>query len=153
MVSKALFSSAKQDWPTPDDLFAWASDRWGPFDLDVCATAENTKCEQFITPELDGLAQPWFGKCWMNPPYGRSAGDWVYKAFAEICRIPIREGHKLYWPATADRVVCLLPARTDVRWFHDNARFAAEIVFLKGRVKFKGASGPAPFPSMIIVFE
>lgn len=54
----------------------------------------------------------------------------------------------------AEIAVFLIPARTDTKWFHDlvlpNAR---EIRFLKGRLKFGGATFNAPFPSMIVVFE
>ena len=51
--------------------------------------------------------------------------------------------------------MCLLPARTDTRWFHrhiyENPR--AEIRFVKGRLKFGGAANSAPFPSMIVIFR
>ena len=49
------------------------------------------------------------------------------------------------------RVVCLLPARTDTKWFH---RYCAkgEIWFIEGRLKFGGAKNSAPFPSMIVFF-
>ena len=47
----------------------------------------------------------------------------------------------------------LLPARTDVRWFHDYIYGKAEIRFLKGRLRFGGSKNPAPFPSMIVIFR
>lgn len=31
------------------------------FTLDVCALPENAKCENYYTPETDGLKQPWMG--------------------------------------------------------------------------------------------
>jgi phage N-6-adenine-methyltransferase len=79
--------------------------RFGPFDLDVCATAENAKCPRFFSPEQDGLQQRWDGRCWMNPPYGRKIGVWVRKAWESAL--------------AGATVVCLLPARTDTRWWHD----------------------------------
>ena len=33
----------RDDWGTPDWLYQWCSVVWGPFDLDVAASAENTK--------------------------------------------------------------------------------------------------------------
>ena len=65
---------------------------------------------------------------------------WVKKAYEES-----RKG------AT---VVMLLPARTDTRWFHEWVyERAAEIRFLRGRLRFGGAKNSAPFPSMIVVFR
>jgi hypothetical protein len=48
-------------------------------------------------------------------------------------------------------VVCLVPARTDTRWFWDYARWGY-IRFLRGRVRFAGERSGAPFPSAIVVF-
>lgn len=139
MISNALVSSDKQDWETPQWLFDMLDAEFG-FTLDVCATAENAKVPQFYSPEMDGLSKPWTGVCWCNPPYGRAVWRWVKKAYEES-----RKG------AT---VVMLLPARTDTRWFHEWVyEHAAEIRFLRGRLRFGGAKNSAPFPSMIVVFR
>lgn len=79
------------------------------------------------------------GAVWLNPPYGRQVGRWVEKAY--------RESRS---PGTV--VVCLLPARTDTRWFHDYCK-RGEVEFLRGRVCFGDGRGRAPFPSMIVVFK
>ena len=52
----------------------------------------------------------------------------------------------------------LIPARTDTIAFHEYILGkAAEIRFIKGRLKFeinrKANSDPAPFPSMIVIFR
>lgn len=75
------FSSKTDLWATPQDFFDKVAAEHGPFDLDVCALRENAKAPVFFTPEDDGLKQEWFGKCWMNPPYGREIGDWMRKAY------------------------------------------------------------------------
>lgn len=49
-------------------------------------------------------------------------------------------------------VVCLVPSRTDTKWWHDYAMKADEIRFIKGRLKFGNSKNSAPFPSAIIVF-
>lgn len=134
------FSSQKQDWATPWELFrAWDISH-GPFTLDVCATWENAKCSKYYTPEMNGLIRLWSGICWMNPPYGREIGRWIAKAVEEV--------HK----GRADRVVCLIPARTDTAWWHDLIIPYGDIHFLRGRVRFEGAEHAAPFPSAIVVF-
>lgn len=58
-------------------------------------------------------------------------------------------------------VVCLVPARTDTRWWHQwiydarwhRTRPGVEVRFLKGRLKFGGSDNSAPFPSALVVFR
>jgi len=75
------FSSATDLWSTPQDYFDKVAAEFGPFDTDVCAIPENAKAPRFFTKETDGLAQDWAGTCWMNPPYGRTIGAWMKKAY------------------------------------------------------------------------
>ncbi|HXU02151.1 MAG TPA: DNA N-6-adenine-methyltransferase [Polyangia bacterium] len=133
------FSSARHDWATPPDLFARLDREFG-FTLDVCALPENTKCARFFTPDDDGLAQDWGAEtCWMNPPYGSDIVRWMRKAFAASL--------------AGATVVCLVPSRTDTGWWHDFAMRAHERRFLRGRVRFVGATSGAPFPSAVVVFR
>ena len=104
----------------------------------MCALPDNTKCNNYFTPDVDGLKQDWKGVCWMNPPYGRVIGDWVQKAYEES------EKH-------GSTVVCLLPARTDTKWRH-NYCMKGEIRFIKGRLKFGNSKNSAPFPSAVVIF-
>lgn len=135
------FSSSKQDWETPPDLFR-ELDREFHFTLDVCATADNAKCKRFLSPKENALHPftDWTGMCWMNPPYGREIIHWVKKA--------------CYSAGNGTTVVCLLPARTDTRWWHEYViPGSKEIRFLRGRIRFVGAKASAPFPSAIVVFS
>ena len=50
-------------------------------------------------------------------------------------------------------VVCLIPARTDTKYWHDYCMHANEIQFVKGRLKFGDGKGGAPFPSAVVVFS
>ena len=75
---------------------------------------------------------------WLNPPYGRVLADWVKKAYEESLK-----------PDTL--VVCLLPARTDTKWYHDYCT-KGDVKFIKGRIKYGGCKVNAPFPSMIVTF-
>src|SRR3990167_834926 len=128
------FSSKTDEWETPQDLFDALSVEFEGFGTDVCATKENAKVLHYFSKEQDGLKQDWTDlDCWMNPPYGRQIGKWVEKAAT----------------GGAKRVVALLPARTDTRWFHNWIYGKAEIRFLKGRLKFSNSKNSAPFPSMI----
>ena len=135
MITHGLFSSVTDMWETPQNFFD-ELDKEFHFSCDVCAIEENAKCAKFYTPEQDGLKQTWGGVCWMNPPYGREIGKWVKKASESNAT-----------------VVCLLPARTDTRWFHDYIYGKAEIRFVRGRLKFGNSKNTAPFPSMVVVFR
>lgn len=133
------YSSKTSEWETPDGLFS-ALDARFRFTLDPCCTHENAKCERHYTIQEDGLSQDWQGETvFCNPPYGRALQSWVEK-----CR---RESEK---PGTV--VVALLPARTDTRWFHDIILPSAEILFIRGRIRFGGSRWNAPFPSMVCIF-
>lgn len=132
------FSSKSDDWPTPRDFYDKMNALHGPFGTDVCASEANAKCPHFYTLADDGLSKEWRGKCWMNPPYGKTIGKWVKKAWESSQRGAL--------------VVCLVPARTDTAWWHD---FSAkgEVTFTRGRLKFGGHRNYAPFPSAVIVFK
>lgn len=131
------FMSKTDDWETPQAVFD-ALDKEFNLAVDVCATAENAKLPTYFTKEEDGLSKDWEDlSCWMNPPYGREIGKWVEKAAT----------------GGAEIVVCLLPARTDTKWFHDWIYNKAEIRFIKGRLKFGKSKNSAPFPSMIVIFR
>ena len=101
------------EWGSPPWLVAELAAEFahGHFDLDVAASAQNAKAPAFYTIEDDGLAQPWFGRCWCNPPYGytdalgRHVGAWMTKAAAEVS-----EGR-------AELVVALVRASVDAGWW------------------------------------
>ena len=134
---KVEFRTQEGSWSTPDDLFEDLDAEFG-FDLDVAASSQNAKCADFLSIAQDGLTVPWWGRCWMNPPYGRGITAWVEKAFN--------------YAQSGGLIVGLLPASTDTRWFHQYVAPAKEIRFLKGRLKFGGLGVSAPFPSIVVVW-
>lgn len=124
---------------TPQDIFDSLKREFNLF-IDVCADDTNHKCNTYFTKEEDWLSKDWNNSnCFMNPPYWREIGKRVKKA-SEINN---------WW------VVCLLPARTDTRRFHDYIyrHNKVEIRFIKWRLKFWDSKNSAPFPSMIVVFR
>lgn len=104
----------------------WIIDALGPFDLDPCtpevmpwptASLRFTKLD-------DGLTQPWFGRVWLNPPYGREAVKWTRRL------------------ADHGNGIALLLARTETAdWFESIWPKADSILFLKGRVYFHDQQG------------
>lgn len=139
MNTNLMFSSVTDMWETPQAFFDELDEEFH-FTLDVAAVKDNAKCENFYTPEMDGLSLPWTGSVWCNPPYGRQIGKWVKKACLSA-------------DTQSATVVMLLPARTDTAWFHNWVYPYAEIRFIKGRLKFGGSQNSAPFPSMVAVFR
>lgn len=137
-INPGMMSSQKNDWETPADLYN-ALDRLFSFDLDPCASHDNFKTPRYFTEEDDGLSQKWTGRVFMNPPYGRVIGDWIAKAYNSA------KG------GDAELVVCLIPSRTDTKYWHEYVMKADLIYFIKGRVHFSGLD-PAPFPSAIVIY-
>lgn len=137
MNNEVMFSSRADDWETQQWLFDQLNAEFG-FKLDVCATPDNAKCERYYTKAEDGLAQDWRGVCWMNPPYGREIGRWIEKAYKSSLG--------------GVTVVCLLPSRTDTKWWHEYV-MRGEVRFLRGRLKFGGSKNSAPFPSAVVIFR
>jgi len=80
-MNKALFSSATEEWATPQDFYN-ALDAEFHFTLDPCSTDENAKCAKHYTKEQDGLTQDWTGETvFCNPPYGREMPKWIRKCY------------------------------------------------------------------------
>jgi site-specific DNA-methyltransferase (adenine-specific) len=132
------FMSESVEWPTPRGVFRQLDREFG-FTLDPCATRENAKCARYFTKTDDGLKQDWSGEVvFMNPPYGREIDRWMKKAYQSSLQ--------------GATVVCLVPARTDTKWWHQWA-MRGEIRLLKGRLRFGNAKHSAPFPSAIVVFK
>lgn len=127
------FSSARMDWQTPEATYAALDAEFG-FTHDPCPAVSD---DEFW--RVDGLTSDWGAVNFCNPPYGTEIGKWVRKAWEQSQQGPT--------------CVLLIPSRTDTRWWHDYVMQAAEIRFVRGRLKFGGATTPAPFPSAIVVFR
>lgn len=129
----------RPDWETPAELFA-RIDAEFDFTLDAAASHDNAKCARYLTKEHDALTSGWGSHTvWLNPPYDASLALWVAKA-----------RHAAHSGAT---VVCLIPARTDTRWWHQYVEGIAEVRFIKGRIRFVGAPYNAPFPSCLVIYR
>lgn len=135
MVDPALFSSSSDEWETPQWLFDKLDQEYH-FICDAAATPLNKKCDIYLT---DALSRRWIYKSiWVNPPYSK-IGEFIKKAYNESCG--------------GATVVCLLPSRTDTKWWHEFVMHSHEVMFIKGRLKFSGSKNSAPFPSCIVVFK
>ena len=115
-VERSKFKSV--EWYTP----AWVLDAIGlTFDLDPASphdveTAIPAKTK--YTTFDNGLKKPWFGRVWLNPPYGPKTGVWI--------RRMISHGNG----------IALVFSRTDAIWCQEAMRSAQAMLFLSGRIEF-----------------
>lgn len=130
------FEGATNSWLTPPDLI----EALGPFDLDPCAASPRPFDIGTVnyTEADDGLARPWTGFVWCNPPYGPHVGQWL-----ERMR---KHGNG----------IALVFARTDTRAMQSALRGADTVFFLAGRLRFLRSTRPfesggsAGAPSMLL---
>lgn len=143
MIKDTLFSSNRDNWETPKNLFDELNNEFH-FTLDAASDDFNAKCEKHYTINDDGLSQDWGGETvFCNPPYGRDAKKWAQKSYEESLK-----------PGTT--VVLLVASRTDTAMFHDWILGKAEIRFIRGRLKFtyRGQiQDNAPFPSLLAIYR
>lgn len=111
-------SAATVEWLTPPEVLA----ALGEFDLDPCAPIEQpwpTAARRHTILD-DGLAQPWSGRVWLNPPYENGEIErWLGRM--------VEHG----------RGTALIFARTETEAFHRGVWAAASaVLFMRGRVHF-----------------
>lgn len=135
-----LMTSDDVEWYTPSEIrAAVVAALGGIVDLDPCADPGRTfPATHHYTEAENGLIRPWVGRVYMNPPYGRTIGQWTTKLRDEL-----RDG----WALEA---VALLPARVDTAWWHELA--PPVTCFIRGRLRFSGYEQSAPFPSAACYF-
>lgn len=128
----------KDEWLTPPELLA----KLGDFDLDPCAPVSppwRTAARQFSVHD-DGLKQPWKGRVWLNPPYGREADRWLQRL--------VEHGNGL----------ALIFARTETEMFFERVwAHAHAVLFLRGRLTFhhvdgRKAAANGGAPSVLIAY-
>ena len=136
----AVFGSASPEWYTPLALARDIARFLGCIDLDPCADPEHSiPATRHMSFDMgDGLAIPWVGNVFVNPPYGRGAEKWTRKFASD--------------PAIRQAVL-LIPARTETRWFAPLYDFP--ICFISGRLHYRTRArsakvNNAPFPSVLV---
>lgn len=126
------------EWYTPPEVFtALGLD----FDLDPCHPRDRlawVPALRTLSIDDNGLAVPWQGRVWLNPPYGPQTGLWLGKL------------------ADHGDGVALVFARTDTRWFQSCAARAQVVCMVEGRIRFVQPNGQragtAGAPSCLLAY-
>lgn len=157
----------EDDYETPTPLYKLGKkiSKINPV-IDVCATKKHHKTPRYFTK--DALKKQWNKPFWMNPPYSEA---YKFMKYAY-------EQHKKH---NVDGL-CLVYAKTDVKWFHRFVQGKARTWFIEGRVKFwingkvpkwcdeckkqfkskekycricrnKLKENPSPYPSMFVIYK
>lgn len=89
----------------------------GKFDLDPCGyPGHNTAETLYCLPDFDGLKNNWFGRVWLNPPYGKYQQEWLDKM------------------ADHGNGIALIFARLETKWIQ---KYLVSGFFqLEGRIRF-----------------
>lgn len=142
MTARVEHSSERHDWQTPDEVLERVR-KVAPIWLDPCTVAENpTGAHIWIAPPTDALAMEWSengsGLTYINPPYGRALGAWSERIAMEA--------------AMRREIIALVPARPETQWFRRMRLKSDVVAFAERRIKFKGATDTAPFPSAFFYY-
>lgn len=121
----------RQNWGTPRALFDQLNAEYR-FTLDGASEPGNGLLPNASTAEDP---KPWNGeRVFCNPPWSN------IRPFLELA------------PA-ANLAVFLVPARTNVRWFHRALELGGKVRFFPGRPKFVGAQYVSPVDCVLIEFK
>ena len=125
------------DWYTPPEIFAALGLH---FHLDPCSPGPRhwVPAERVYTKTDDGLAQPWHGLVFMNPPFGG------------------RNGHVPWLVRFLDHAngVAIVRAYTSAGWWHEHMPRAEALLFPAGKTKFirpDGSVGGSPGHGIVLI--
>ena len=132
------------DWYTPEKFTDLVRDVFGEIDLDPASCSEaNTKVNAHVYYSLEsgrnGLRQPWPGRVYLNPPYGRKViSQWIDKALEEFDK------------GTSEEIIICINNATDTAWFAK--LWDASLCFVQSRIRFWGPHNKTDSPAHGTVF-
>jgi phage N-6-adenine-methyltransferase len=132
--------TGNNEWYTPAAYIEKARRVLGGIHLDPasCSFAQKTvKATHFFTEAENGLAQPWRGSVWLNPPYAQPA----IEQFINKLVLGFDRGR-----GPVDAAILLTNNSTDTTWFYQAAEASSAICFTKGRIRFETEAGEAGSP-------
>ena len=120
-----MLQSLSNDWWTPKEYIDAVYEVMGGIDLDPASTEEANKtvgATKIYTEAQDGLIQPWEGRVFLNPPYGKLGSEFAARLYE-------------FFGSGVDEAVMLVNSRaTDADWFQPC--FNGVICFTDHRIDF-----------------
>ena len=132
------------DWYTPSKYIELVRDVLKEIDLDPASCSEaNTKVNAHVyycaNEGRNGLREPWPGRVYLNPPYGRQViAQWIDKALEE------------FYKGTTEEIIICINNATDTQWF--SKLWEGSLCFVQGRIRFWGPHNKTDSPAHGTVF-
>jgi len=136
-------NSGENEWYTPPEYIESAKVVMGGIDLDPASSKKANEiigAKTFFDEKKNGLAQKWFGKIWMNPPYAQPfINDFISKLETE----------------SYEEAIVLVNNATETKWGQKLLELCSAICFHSSRIRFlnpEGEYGEAPLQGQMIVY-
>lgn len=146
LTSSASCDADKDNRFTSPDTIRAVEESFGRIDFDPCwheASAVRPVAYLDFRKGQDGLMHPWQGPvAFVNPPWSAA------KKFLEHSYDQWKNGN-------VDKVICLVPSKTDTTFFHTVLKTEADVYFVERRMRFfkvDGKSYTSAESVMIVIF-
>jgi phage N-6-adenine-methyltransferase len=127
------------EWYTPAEYVEAARNVLSAIELDPASSDEaqrTVKATRYFTMADDGLAHPWPGRVWLNPPYTQPM---IMHFIAKLI-----DEHAA---GRTTEAILLTHNYTDTAWFHLASSHAAAVCFTRGRISFEHRDGYTAGPT------
>lgn len=123
---KEMLQSMSNEWYTPKEYVDAVREVMGGIDLDPASSYQandTVKAAEFYTEDDDGLRQPWGGRVFLNPPYGKLGPAFIRKLVQEL------DG------AVTEAILLVNANATETEWFRPC--FDGVLCFTDHRIDFE----------------
>lgn len=120
----------RNTWCTPQEIADCIAKMWGAPDLDPCSNERSIihAATRYVLPQ-DGLALPWHGKVYCNPPYS-DPGPWMRRCRSHACQTTFVDSN--------EAIACII-ADPSTKWWQSaiwRKNESGEVVMLANAVCF-----------------